>query len=697
MRNIYYIPVIMSFDIETTSYTMWETVEKKDGTTERVCIGKHAWMYCGDICTKRGSTYKHHHIRTWDEAKKVFDNLSDPCDKDERYVIYVHNLSYEFQFMKDYIPLTDVFARKSHNVLRCRYRNIEFRDSLSLVNCKLEKLAEDEELTVRKLVGQLDYTKCRHHKTPIADFEWEYQDADTEIVCEYVEKKLKEYGSFAEIPMTSTGEVRYLFRKKLGSSLSKIHDLAVKYSAQTKELQNLLLQIYAGAYTHANYQIVEKVVKNLGCKDIASSYPFQMCARKFPTNWIHIKPEMYNKPDFWEHMYEMYPPEEYAWGFTVLMEDLCAKHCHNTLSSHKALTLSKSATIDNGRIVQANYARFSFNEIDWEVVNNFYTMEYSYVEDFYVSRKEYLPKEIVSVLLELFKQKTALKGIDEQKDNYNRSKARINGVYGMTVFDILSTGWMWDEQASFYKEQKDFVDFKKSVNNPNNFLWYSIGVWVTSYARRQILSPISKMSENACYSDTDSVKYKSPNRYKKYFDNINQKLKDMFIEAMKYHKFSEEEYRFFDRKGNEHFMGIFETEKPYRRFKTLGAKRYLVEYYDGKMESTVAGAPKNLAEFLWADSEELTPYDNNTMRFKKFTNNFVLPNCRLTHTYTEEKNKLFITDYLGNSAVVDVRSGICLTPSNFSLNLSDDFFKFLDGNIEFEDVDIYKYFRPYKY
>ena len=115
------------------------------------------------------------------------------------------------------------------------------------------------------------------------------------------------------------------------------------------------------------------------------------------------------------------------------------------------------------------------------------------------------------------------------------------------------------------------------------------------------------------------------------------------------------------------------------------------------MESTVAGAPKNLAEFLWADSEELSPYENNTMRFKKFTNNFVLPNCRLTHTYTEEKNKLFITDYLGNSAVVDVRSGICLTPSNFSLNLSEDFFKFLDGNIEFEDVDIYKYFKPYKY
>jgi hypothetical protein len=200
---------------------------------------------------------------------------------------------------------------------------------------------------------------------------------------------------------------------------------------------------------------------------------------------------------------------------------------------------------------------------------------------------------------------------------------------------------------------------------------------------------------------------KNPRRYKKYMTSLNNRLKDMFIEAMEYHKFTESEYRFFttrykDKDGvihepKEMFMGIFEEEKPYRRFKTLGAKRYLVEYYDGKMESTVAGAPKNLAEFLWADSEELTPYENNTMRFKKFTNNFVLPNCKLTHTYTEEQTQLLIKDYLGNYELLDVRSGVCLTPTSFSLSLSDEFFNFLCGNITFEDVDIYKYFRPMLY
>lgn len=704
-----YIPTIMSFDIETSSYTVWETKTKKDGTTERVCVGKHAWMYMGDFCTMYGKKFFHHHIRTWDEAKQYLDNLSDTCASNERYVIYVHNLSYEFQFMKDWLELKDIFARKSHNVLKCTYRNIEFRDSLSLANCKLATLAEDEKLSVKKLEGDLDYTKIRHHKTPITSKEWGYQDADTEVVCEYIAKKIKEYGSFSEIPLTSTGEVRYLFRKKLGASLSKVHDLAVKYSAKTKELQNLLLQIYAGAYTHCNYQIIEKVVNNLECWDIASSYPYQMVARKYPTNWIHLKPELYNTQEFWEHIYERYNPSEYAWAFTVCFENLRAKHCHSTLSKHKALSISTTCILDNGRVAQADFARYSLNEVDWEVVDNFYTYDSIYIEDFYISKKEYLPKEIVSVVLELFHQKTSLKGIDEELENYNRSKARINGIYGMTVFDILSSGWFFDNEAivKFQKEEKDFDDFNKSVHNPNNFLWYSIGVWVTSYARRQILTPISKMSENACYCDTDSVKFKNGHRYRKLLTSLNDKIHEMFMDAMEYHNFSENEYRFFtteytDDKGKFHprkemFMGVFEVEAPYRRFKSLGSKRYLVEYYDGKMVSTVAGAPKNLSEFLCAEDINKTVYENNTEKFKNFTNNFVLPDCKLTHTYTEERNKMIITDYLGNASVVDIRSGVCLTPASFSMSLADEFFDFLFKRIQFDDVDIYKYFRPYLY
>ena len=232
------------------------------------------------------------------------------------------------------------------------------------------------------------------------------------------------------------------------------------------------------------------------------------------------------------------------------------------------------------------------------------------------------------------------------------------------------------------------MKFKKYIGNPKQYLWYSIGVWVTSYARRQILTPIKHMSENAVYCDTDSVKYLGWKKYDRYWDVVNNKIKENFLNAMKYHNFTEDEYRFFDKDGKEFFMGVFEEEPYYRTFKSLGSKRYITEYFHPKrkkwvVETTVAGAPKNMADHLGETTEE---------KFKNFKNNFKLPNCKLTHTYVEGRRNLIVTDYLGDVSIVDTRSGVCLTPADFSMCLSDDFFDFLYGRIEFEDKNIYDYF-----
>lgn len=713
MKRVY-LNAIWSFDTETTSYTTWKTRKKKDGTEERYCAGKYAWAYIMDFCKKIGDTYFHKTYRRWEEVKEFLNELSSTCGKNEFYVIYVHNLSFEFQFMKDWLELTDVFARKSHNVLRCRYRHIEFRDSLALANLKLQKLAEDEKLPVQKASGDLRYNVVRHWSTPLDEKEMGYIYKDTEVVCEYVAKKLEEYGSYEEIPMTSTGEVRYLFRKELGSKLEKVHQLAVKYSANTPELQNLFLKIYAGAYTHANYQIVEQVVDNLECWDIASSYPFQMVARKYPTIWFKLDQEKIDtsaNTNILEHLLKNFPPSEYAWAMDVEFDNLECKHCHSTLSHHKAFRISTDCVLDNGRVFYSRYARYCLNEVDFQIVKKFYKWTDLNFKTIWISKKSYLPKELVSVILKLFQQKTSLKGNEAELDNYNRSKNRINGVYGMTVFDILNTGFYFDEESNFrfLKEEKDFEDFQKYVKNPKNYLWYTIGVWVTSYARQQILTPIGKMGENACYCDTDSVKFKKGYRYKKLLTTLNARIKREFLDAMKYHKFSESEYRFFttkytDKDGTVHeskekFMGIFEVEEPYKRFKSLGSKRYLVEYYNDKMKATVAGAPENYyneeigKKIYFVDVLGKT----NDERFDNFTNNFVFKDCKLTHTYCECKTDIMVRDYLGNLELQPVRSGVCLTQADFSMKLSEIFFEFLEKRINFVNKDIYKYFKPQLY
>ena len=135
-------------------------------------------------------------------------------------------------------------------------------------------------------------------------------------------------------------------------------------------------------------------------------------------------------------------------------------------------------------------------------------------------------------------------------------------------------------------------------------------------------------------------------------------------------------------------MGVFEEEPTYKRFKALGSKRYLVEYENGDMESTVAGAPKDLVNHLGKTNDE---------KFKNFSNYFTLKNCKLCHTYTEEDTYRIITDYEGKSDIVHIKSGVCLMPADFSMNWSDTFIEFLLGKIELEDKDIYRYFIGQKH
>ena len=694
-----YYQTIISFDIESTSYVEYKQVQHRDGTITKEVDRKHAWMYLADFCTLIGNTYIHDTFRYWNEVKDFLDNLSDRCPKGYYYIVWVHNLSFEFQFMKDWLKLSDVFCRRSHNVIKCTYRNIEFRDTLALSNCKLEKLAKNERLPVEKAVGDLDYDLIRCPQTPISPTELNYQHKDTEVVCAYIRKKKKEYGSLAEIPSTSTGEVRYLFQKELGKDLPKIHSLVTKYSAQTMELQNLLISIYAGAYTHCNYQYIDQTLHNLRCRDISSSYPYQMVAKKYPTIWFKLKLEVVDNKSF-EELVKKYPPSVYAWACHVTFTNIRAKHCHNILSLHKAKKISDDSIIDNGRIVFASYLEFDVNEIDLKNICDFYNFDTIQITNIHISRKEYLPKELVSVILKLFQQKTSLKGVEGQEENYMRSKNRINGVYGSSVFNLLKSGIYFDEISNmkFIKEEKTWADYQKYIGNPNQYLWYSIGVWVTSYARRQVLTPIKHMSENAVYCDTDSVKYLGGKKYDKYWKKLNDTISEEFNSAMKFHEFDESEYRFFTteytdengiiHKRKEKFMGIFEEEEPYRTFKSLGSKRYLAEYYNHEkekwvVESTVAGAPKNMADALGETTEE---------KFKNFKNNFTLKDCKLCHTYVEGRRLLIVTDYLGKTYTIDTRSGVCLTKADFSMNLSKDFFDFLFGRIEFTDKNIYDYF-----
>ena len=128
------------------------------------------------------------------------------------------------------------------------------------------------------------------------------------------------------------------------------------------------------------------------------------------------------------------------------------------------------------------------------------------------------------------------------------------------------------------------------------FLSFSWGVWVTAYARDNLLRRMIQLDPYVVYSDTDSLKC-AQGYDVKVFDEYNQSVIKKIQKVSSTLNIPFENYAPEDSKGVKHLLGIFECETgagrkyTYDRFITQGAKKYCVEI-DGQIEITVSGVPK---------------------------------------------------------------------------------------------------------
>ena len=288
---------IMSFDIEVSSGWM------KDGKIIGYTPGYDA-EYWNDL-DKYALPYIWQfgiddNVYYGSEIESFLEVLKDLPD-DMQYLIYVHNLSYEMQFLQNILHITDMFARAPHKPFKFRseeFPYIEFRCSYILSNLSLEKWGN--ELGVEKLVGDLDYNIIRtpfHYDpgtetitgTPLFDFELDYCEQDVRVVNAGIADLLKIYVDVWDIPLTSTGKVRRKVKETVCKD--KVYMKKIKLTLPDNADEYALLQsVFAGGYTHANRRYLGKTVE--GCihhRDVASFYPTCLCAFKYPMGkWIYI-------------------------------------------------------------------------------------------------------------------------------------------------------------------------------------------------------------------------------------------------------------------------------------------------------------------------------------------------------------------------------------------------------------------------
>ena len=242
---------IYSFDIETTSYLdlAGKQIPASDylqlDEDEREASIPKATMYIWMFSVNETVYYG----RTWKEFVQFLDKLEKNCNK--RKIIFVHNLSFEFQFFCTQLKIKEVMSRTSRKVMTCTLTdyNIQFRCSLYMTNVKLAKLPEIFGLNVQKMVGDLDYSKMRHSLTPLTDKELGYCEHDCLVIYEYIKTELLTYDRVDKIPITSTGKVRKELQKLVMKDMK--YRRIVRESINTKpSVYNMLIEAFAGGYTH---------------------------------------------------------------------------------------------------------------------------------------------------------------------------------------------------------------------------------------------------------------------------------------------------------------------------------------------------------------------------------------------------------------------------------------------------------------
>lgn len=666
-RSLTYYNIPAVFDIEVTSF-ITESNEKQ------CCM--YAWTFGMQGYSVRG--------RTWEEFHQLYNAVVDYLELDikKRLIVYVHNLSYEFQFICKQFNWYKTFATDQRKPLYAiTEQGVEFRCSYLLSGYNLATLADNlTKYKVKKLVGDLDYRKLRHTETSLTDTEWSYILNDGVVVMCHIQEEIERTGSILNIPLTKTGYVRELCRAKCIQGKDRWDYVNLMKSLRLEPYQYIMLKLtYSGGFTHANYNYAGKTVKNVHSYDFSSSYPAVMLSEKYPMS-PPIYKEVHTMEEFRNYL------NNYCCMFTVRFTNIRSTTSFENYISSSRCSFIEHHQCNNGRVAYAGTLVTHITEQDYFIIEQMYEWDTMEIKDFHIFQKDYLPKQFVLAILEMYKDKTTLKGVEGKEVEYLVSKGMLNSSYGMCVTDICKdenefSGNHWTHKKADINEQVE-----KYNKNMQRFLYYPWGVWITAYARRNLFDGILEFRDDYVYSDTDSIKVVNIENHKGYIERYNKSVTQKVYSCLDRYGIPHSLSSPKTIKGKSKPIGVWDYEGMYNRFKTLGAKRYMTET-NGELSITIAGVGKTAGKKYLQHLSK----GNNTKAFELFEdgiefpayyehNGEMLSGCgKLLHTYIDYPMTGELTDYMGNKAPYHEESGIYMENTEYTLSLEYEYKKIISG------------------
>lgn len=650
-KKIEYVNIACSFDIETSSF--YEKNEKRSVM--------YIWQFAINDDVLIG--------RTWGDFISLLRALQ--CflflDDKRRIVIYIHNLSYEFQFFRKQIPISEVFATDDRKPLYCICPwGFEFRCSYRLSGYSLSTVANNlQRFKIRKLVGDLDYSLVRHSKTEIKKEELGYCVNDVLIVTAYIREQIDEWGDISRIPLTQTGKVRRFVRDEC-FKVDGYKRFISRLRLDAREYV-MLRQTFQGGFTHANAMYARQLMKDVTSYDFTSSYPTVMLAEKFPMSKGKFIGDV-NMNEYLKYS------QDYCCLFALDLNNIKSKFTfERIISLSKCYKISDNRIVDNGRIFSADSISILCTETDFDNICRFYDFSDCRIYNLYIYKKDYLPKSIIDSILKFYNDKTQLKGVVGKEVEYLHSKEMLNSCYGMIVTDLLNDTYTYEhnEWGCVKKNVMEAID--EYNNNRNRFLFYPWGVWVTSYARRNLFSGILECKNDYIYSDTDSIKIMNAENHLNYINRYNEIITRKIKDMCSHYGIDKNLVVPGTKDGKKKPIGVWDYDGHYKYFKTLGAKRYLVAYDDDTISMTVAGVNKKTAkEYIRKETLEKT--------FDFFDDNLFIPSGfsgKKTLTYIDDEISGIMKDYRGCYNEYNEKSCIHMENADYSLNISSIYADFL--------------------
>lgn len=676
-KDTEYYNLSASFDIETTSFYLDENNNNIDVSTyiERLKADKNykadkrAIMYIWQLAIENNIIYG----RTWEDfilLNKALNKKLGLYDK-RKLIIYVHNLSYEFQFMKNYFKWLDIFATDERKPIYVENQfNIIFKCSYRLSGYSLNTVAKNlRKEKIKKLVGDLDYNLLRNEKTPLSNLEFEYCFNDVKIVVAFIRECIEDYGDISKIPLTQTGIVRRHVRKNCFKN-KKYRYLINELTIEDSEYL-CLNRAFAGGFTHASALYSTILCKDVTSYDFTSSYPTVLCSELFPmSKGEKIPNELITKEYFYNCL------NNKCCLFDIVIYDIKPKYLFENIISLSKCYICENPIVNNGRIVSADKIAMSLTEIDFKAITQFYNFEKYEISNLYVYKKGYLPREIIESVLTLYSDKTTLKGVEGKEIEYMHAKQMLNSIYGMCVTSIIRdkvnyVAGKWETTPAILSEE-----MKKYNTDKNRFLFYQWGVWCTAYARYNLYSGILECKNDYIYADTDSIKIFNADKHKNYIDNYNKTILEKLRFMCNYYNFDLSLIEPITIKGEKKPLGVWDYDGHYKYFKSLGAKRYLTYDDDNNYHLTVAGLNKKIA-LPYIIKENNNNFDDI---FNAFNDGLYIPENETgknTHTYIDEEKNGVLVDYMGNSANYCAKSSVHLQASDYKLTLTNFYIEYI--------------------